>query len=237
MSALLGSVFLASLAGSVHCGAMCGAFACAARGAPSPLAAREIAYHFARLAAYLVLGAAFGAVGAGLDAAAPFGWMRPAAAVAGVLLVLWGVREIALLFGARVPVPAFPRTAQRAAEALLRRGGQRSATIRAALLGALAPLLPCGWLYAFAATAGSTASPVAGATVMAAFWAGTVPALVAVSYGLALVPRRAQRAVPVVVASAMIVIGALTIAGAFAPTRATAHHHGSARVADGRLAR
>jgi len=50
------------------------------------------------------------------------------------------------------------------------------------LLGMLNGLLPCGFVYVFAITAASTASPVYGALVMFIFGLSTIPALFSLGY-------------------------------------------------------
>ncbi|VAX40404.1 hypothetical protein MNBD_PLANCTO03-914, partial [hydrothermal vent metagenome] len=62
MSALIVSVFLASLLGSMHCAGMCGAFVAFAVGLDDPEAARKrvrlhMAYNAGRLTTYVTLGA------------------------------------------------------------------------------------------------------------------------------------------------------------------------------------
>ena len=85
---LLAGVLIASLLGSVHCGAMCSAFACLANGGTQ----RGAWYHGGRLVAYIVLGAAAGLVGAGLDTAGLIANVqRTAALVTSVALVVWGL--------------------------------------------------------------------------------------------------------------------------------------------------
>jgi uncharacterized protein len=54
-------------------------------------------------------------------------------------------------------------------------------TGRAAALGCVTALLPCGWLYGFVLAAAGTGSALRGALVLAAFWSGSVPVLVGVS--------------------------------------------------------
>jgi sulfite exporter TauE/SafE len=84
---------------------------------------------------------------------------------------------------------------------------------RALLLGLLTTLLPCGWLYAFVATAAGTGSAPAAMLVMGAFWLGTVPLLA----GLGLATQRAfgplRRHLPAVTAAALMIIGLLTMTG------------------------
>ena len=55
---------------------------------------------------------------------------------------------------------------------------------RAFLLGLSTTLVPCGWLYAFVATAAGTGGVVPALGVMLAFWTGTLPALVVGAFGL-----------------------------------------------------
>ena len=74
-------------------------------------------------------------------------------------------------------------------------------------LGLATPLLPCGWLYAFAAIAAGSASMAAGALVMAAFWLGTVPALVVASNGARLAFAKLGRLAPVIAGLAMMAVG------------------------------
>jgi len=51
-------------------------------------------------------------------------------------------------------------------------------------LGLSTTLVPCGWLYAFVATAAGTGSVISALTVMLVFWVGTLPALVTTGLGL-----------------------------------------------------
>ncbi len=229
MTALVLSAFGAALLGSGHCAAMCGAFACASADVSPDPAARfraSAAYHAARLVAYVALGAAAGALGANIDAVVAIrGIVRPAALVAGTALVVWGIGRLLALAGVRVPRLAAPGFARRIVADVLRRAAPRSAATRAALLGATAPLLPCGWLYAFVASAAATASPGTGALVMAGFWAGTVPALAAVTLGLHRLLGPARRVVPVATALALIAVGTMTVARAILPGPPATHVH------------
>src|SRR5690606_18807129 len=79
----------------------------------------------------------------------------------------------------KLPRIAWPYALQRALGVRLGSSGTSSLG-RAALLGVSTGLLPCGWLYAFALSAAATGSARDGALVMAAFWLGSVPALVGV---------------------------------------------------------
>ena len=229
MTLLLLSAFGAALLGSAHCAAMCGAMACASADVSAEPGERfraSSAYHGARLAAYMLLGAVAGAAGAGIDSTiAVQGIIRPAALIAGVVLILWGSLRAIELAGVRVPHWVTPEFARSLIAPALRGVAQRRPLTRALLLGAVSPLLPCGWLYAFVASAASTGAAFDGALVMGAFWAGTVPALAAVTLGLHRVLGPARRFVPLVTAIALVAVGSITVARALQPGNPPVHRH------------
>ncbi len=217
MIALVSSVLVASLLGSPHCAAMCGGFVCfyAGQSGERPLRAHA-AYHLGRLISYALLGALVGLAGRGLDVAGhAAGLHRTAAVAAGAMLVVWGGMQLARALGARLPhgaPPAFVRG--RFADAMRAVHAQPPA-VRAGTLGLATGLLPCGWLWAFLATAAGAGSAQAGVLVMAAFWLGTLPVLAGVGYTAQRAFGPLQRALPVVAASVMLVLGLLTLAGKF----------------------
>lgn len=223
MEAALG-IFLASLAGSPHCAAMCGpflAFAAASdevRGAGHRRIPAMFAYHGGRLAAYLVVGIVAGTLGAGVERlGALAGVGRGAAIVAGALMVAWGLNTVLALRGWRLGASHGPAILQRALGGVVRRVGDLPPLSRAGLTGLATALLPCGWLYAFAAAAGGTASPLRAALVMAIFWTGTLPVMVALGAGLQRVAGPLRAKLPLVTASAVVVIGLLSITGRLRP--------------------
>lgn len=175
---LLAGVLLASLLGSVHCGAMCSAFACLANGG----AQRGVWYHGGRLLAYVTLGVAAGVVGAGLDRAGLIANVqRTAALVTSVALIAWGLLQLRLAMRARrfAGASQWGGTLAR----LVSRTAAWDPRARAAAIGLTTALLPCGWLWAFIATAMGTGAPLRAAAVMSVFWVGTVPMLAAVAAG------------------------------------------------------
>ena len=233
MTALVLSALGAAFLGSGHCASMCGAFACAAadvsREFPAKLRA-SAAYHLARLVAYASLGAIAGLLGANVDSTLAIrGFIRPAALIGGSLLVVWGMARLLGAFGVPMPRVRAPRFMSSVTARLLHSAAHRSATTRAMWLGALAPLLPCGWLYAFVASAGATGSGATGALVMIGFWGGTVPALAAVTLGLHRMLGPARRYVPLATALALIAVGSMTVVRAVrADATLAAHEHGFA---------
>jgi len=231
MTALLVSVLVASVLGSLHCAAMCGGLVCAVS-VPGRALASQAAWHAGRGAAYVVLGLAAGLLGRGLEQAlAPWGLGRAAAVLAGVLLVVWGVGSLASALGWRRGAPVSVSPFARPLGAALRAVRDWPPVVRGLAMGSLTGLLPCGWLWAFVASAAGTGAPLRGALVMAAFWLGTLPLLAALGFaaGRALSPLR-QR-LPVLTASAMVVVGLLTVAGRFQPHRMAHSAHAAPGVA------
>lgn len=221
MTALIGAVFIASLLGSLHCAGMCGAFATIAVTTPTVegravyrQARLHIAYNAGRLLTYSLLGAAAGVVGAGLElGGATIGIQRSAAVAAGVMMVMFGVVAVLRLRGVRLPQVPMPASWR----AIVSRGHRAAAGLspmwRASIIGLLTTLLPCGWLYAFAITAAGTASPLWGAVTMAAFWAGTLPVLVAVGAGVQRLAGPLRRQIPAITSVALVAVGVYTIVG------------------------
>lgn len=218
MTSIGTAVFVASLTGSLHCAGMCGGLVAVYAGGPSSSPARRwaghLAYNLGRLAAYAALGAAAGAAGRALDLAGSLaGIGRAAEIVAGTLIALWGAHALALARGLRVPslaAPGWLRGRFGRGLALLE---NRPPAQRAAALGLLSALLPCGWLYAFVVAAAGTGGPIAGALLMTVFWAGTVPALAGVGAAIQSLTGPLRRHVPTACAVALIVVGLLAVAG------------------------
>jgi sulfite exporter TauE/SafE len=164
VQALSGSLALFSfgLVGSLHCLGMCGPLSSLMANDAKPRQALAL-YHAGRLTAYSVLGAALALLGSPLRLALPWPWAP----------LLWSLPL--LLFALR------PVTAPAWMAALHRQAWTRTlawpASRRAIALGLLTPLLPCGLLYAAAASALAAPSPAAAAGWMAAFALGSAPGL------------------------------------------------------------
>lgn len=224
MSQLL-SVAVASLLGSLHCAGMCGGLigfysAQPAQGAgrARPWAAHA-AYHLTRGAAYAALGALAGQLGAGLDQAARgAGLGQLGALLAGGVLIVWAAlswprgahgKPLQLRRGAAAP-GRWQRLEARFVQ-LARVARDRPPLVRAALLGLSAALLPCGWLYAFVVLAAGSGSPAAGALSMLAFWAGTVPLLLALGVSLQRWTPRLRAQLPRLSALLLLLLGAYQV--------------------------
>ncbi len=210
-------VLSASLLGSVHCAGMCGSFVCfyatGGDGRQGGTAA-HVAYNMGRLVSYVVLGLLAGALGAGVDrVGALVGLSRGAAIIAGALMVGWGVRTLLAEGGIRLPRLEGLPPGRNPLGALLSRVRGRSPVVRAAATGLLTTLLPCGWLYAFVFAAAGTGHPLPAAAMMTLFWAGTLPIMLAVGYGAQRLTGAFRARLPLVTATAVVVMGVLSIAG------------------------
>ncbi len=223
--ALLGAVLVASLLGSPHCAGMCGGLVLFAIGSVDeklsgerrPRLPMHLAYHGGRAASYATLGALAAILGSALDLGATYaGFQRPAAILAGVGIALVGFVGLARVAGFRLPHLPVPKRWTGVAERAHRAAFRFSGVQRAGLVGLLTPMLPCGWLYAFALTAAGTAHPLAGAAVMIAFWLGTLPVLTAVGAGLQFLTGPLRRHLPIAASLLFIVAGVLTAAGRIA---------------------
>lgn len=213
-------ILVASLVGSVHCAGMCGGFVCFYTGTNSGTDATALRahamYNVGRLTSYLLLGAIAGAIGAGVSTlGALAGLQHTAAIVAGALMVGWAVSTIAAQRGIRLGSMRAPESWQRAMGRVLHAVREQPMATRAWMTGLLTTMLPCGWLYVFVATAGGTGSVRAGVMTMAIFWAGTVPALLAVGLGAQRLFGPLRKRLPMLSATIVLVMGLLSISGRF----------------------
>ncbi|MCC6675833.1 MAG: sulfite exporter TauE/SafE family protein [Phycisphaerales bacterium] len=219
MTALIAAVFAASLLGSLHCAGMCGAFLAFAvtTDDKTDMRARarlNAAYNLGRLITYAILGAISGAVGAAVDlGGAALGVQRTAAALAGSMMIVVGMIAVARAAGFRLPHAPLP-TGLRSLVSQGHRAAMNLPPIsRAASIGLLTTLLPCGWLYAFAITAAGTASPIKGALTMAVFWLGTLPIMIGLGVSLQSLTGALRRRLPLVTSLLIVVVGLFTVAG------------------------
>jgi len=224
--ALAGSVLVTSLIGSPHCAGMCGGFVGFYAGQGRVRVWPHVAYNLGRLVSYTVLGAIAGAAGAGIEhAGATVGVGRAAAIAAGVLMMTWGTLNLLGALGVSLRrTPSRPSPMHRTISAALARVQAQPPAVRAATIGLLSTLLPCGWLYAFVAVAAGTGAPLSGAMVMATFWVGTLPVMTGVAVVARTLLGGLARRLPVVAAIVMIALGMLTLAGRMTPHLHAGHH-------------
>lgn len=217
-SGLALSLFLAGLGGSaLHCAGMCGPFVLGqvmsdagkvgpgrSYGAWRRLAgAALLPYHLGRMITYTALGAVAGAATALFASTVGFGWLS------GLLLLFGAIFMLTQAFGLAIGL-AMPQAAviERLAAPLV---ASTHPPARFAL-GLVLGFLPCGLIYGALGAAAGTGSPVEGGLAMAAFSLGTMPALVAIGWGGALLRRRFQYGARWFAAPLLVVSSALMIA-------------------------
>lgn len=220
MTAALGilvTVLIASLLGSLHCAGMCGGLVLFAVGADGQLRKQtrlHTAYHAGRGLAYTALGLAAGAIGAATDIGTRLNsGVRTSAIIAGVLMVLLGVGALAQNLGLIGKIIKPPKALEKTAQAAHRRAFGLKPLHRAAAVGLLTPLLPCGWLYAFVVVAAGTGSPLFGAAVMASFWMGTLPLMGLLGLGLQKLTGPLRERLPALTSIIVITLGVMTALG------------------------
>lgn len=240
METLFTSVLIASLVGSPHCVGMCGplvAVAMREKDGQGAGALGHLGYHGGRLLSYVLLGLAAGALGGSLNLGGSLlGFQRIAVTASALFLIGFGLHQL-LKFWAPArrflpkPKPGKgPSVLSRIYFTLNRRLGSVRPTTRASALGLLSALLPCGWLYAFAAVAAGTGSAPLGALAMGAFWLGTVPLLGAFGLGVKRLLGPLERHLPIATALVLVCTGLLVLSGriqASPPNLAEAASEGS----------
>lgn len=170
-----------------HCIAMCGPLVSTvlcteqSAGGARPFAATLARYHAGRIASYALLGAGIGALGAIVPGGpSTVTWQALLAFLAAATLAWIGLGQLGWLPGARMPFAArISRTVARA----FGRGVLARRAPREFGLGVANGFLPCGPVYTVAVAALVAGSAARGAFALAVFGLGTVPVLVAFSFG------------------------------------------------------
>ena len=195
------ALFTLGVLGTGHCIGMCGPLVVALPGQTGRFSAHW-AYHAGRLITYAIIGGSLGAAGSGLISLAalvgrdPLIWMVRVQAcmglLAGFLLLFFGLSRLGFVSEPRwlaiaVPtrIPGWQRLMSRAAD-------QRS-NLDLFLMGLMLGGLPCGLSYAAFAKALSSAQVLSGAAMALLFGLGTLPGLLAVGAGAALLFNRFRR--------------------------------------------
>ncbi|MBC8097717.1 MAG: sulfite exporter TauE/SafE family protein [Akkermansiaceae bacterium] len=176
------TAFVLGLFGSLHCAGMCGPLAMAlpvTGGSTVAFATGRAAYNLGRVLTYCGLGLVFGLIGRSLLFAGIQRWVSIALGVM-LLVGLFSSRKLAVW----KPVTSLVGWLKIRMAAMLRQRSFASLT----LLGALNGLLPCGLVYVAGAGATATSDVLSGAAYMAAFGAGTVPMMLAISLSGKLIP-------------------------------------------------
>lgn len=206
---LLSVITIAFLGSFGHCIGMCGGIVIAYSSTRVDAgwnrwrqAAAHLAYSLGRTMTYTMLGFVFGYLGG----VTTFSNVANGSllVVAGVAMVLAGLSlDGRIRFLSRFSSPlAGSRLFGRAFGALL----QENSLTSLFLLGVLNGFLPCGFVYFFAITAASTASPVWGGLVMLVFGLSTIPALFSLGFFVALFQKSRLRGVMIRLASGAVIL-------------------------------
>ena len=186
-SLTIGAAFLLGLLASGHCLLMCGGISAAlgiatGKGTSGlPRSALLIGYQVGRVVSYTLAGLLIGSVGGALVALLDIDTvrvaLRSASAFALMLaaLVMLGVWRDP---GSRLGRHLWPRLAP-----LGRRLLPVTTLPRAIAFGAVWGWMPCGFVYTILLVAALAAQPLVSAATMAAFGLGTLPAMLAASWG------------------------------------------------------
>jgi len=198
-----------------HCIGMCGGIVLAYSTIKIEPASSKVSktvahllYNFGRVLTYTILGALFGAIGG----VATFsntanGTLLIIAGIAMILagLSLMGKIKFLTLIEHSISSSNFYK---KSFQAILHSKSNASFFI----LGMLNGLLPCGFVYFFAITAASTASPLYGALVMFIFGISTIPAMFSLGFLSSLASATSFRNMMMSLSSvAVILYGAFTI--------------------------
>jgi uncharacterized protein len=214
-------MFMLGLLGTGHCVGMCGPLIFAFPGRTGRFMSHAW-YHLGRVATYVAVGAALGGVGAllagltGLKTQSGVAslqiWLRCLAAALlaalGLVRLEW-VREprwFERLNPGRIP------GLQRALSAAPDSRGQAVFFPLGLLLG----FLPCRLSYGAFAQALGTGSAVAGALLVLAFAAGTLPGLLLLGTGISAVVRRYRRPSDVIAGILMLIMAGMLVRKALA---------------------
>jgi sulfite exporter TauE/SafE len=192
-------MFLLGLLGTGHCLGMCGPLVLAIPASSGRLLP-QLTYNLGRIVTYTVVGAALGALGAGLTALAPgesgeamvdLGRVQAIVTlVASVLMLTLGLARLGV-----IPEPGFmsiasPTRVPGLARVLDRARAPHGASAANLVFGLLMGLLPCGMSYGAFARALAADGAAHGALLALAFGIGTFPGLLILGTAASRLVRR-----------------------------------------------
>jgi len=212
---IISIITIAFLGSFGHCIGMCGGIVIAYSSTKidqqwnkSQQSFAHILYSFGRILTYAILGAIFGYLGGVAifsNTANGILWL-----IAGTVMLLTGLSLLGKLKFLTLIEHSFSSSSwyQKNFKSLL-----KSQTFFSFfLLGMLNGLLPCGFVYFFAITAASTASPFYGALVMIIFGLSTIPALFSLGFFVGLFKQTKLRNIMIKLAAISVILyGGYTI--------------------------
>lgn len=212
----LSAALLAGLLGSAHCLGMCAGISglFAVNSSVATLRTQlptALTYNLGRVASYALLGLIVGSFGSVIVRASP-GIASSVRFLSGIIIILVGLK---VAFDLRLlnPIERMGGTLWSRIAPAAKRLVPVTSLPRALGLGLIWGWLPCGLVYSVLLLAATTAAPIDGATIMAAFGIGTMPAMIMTGLGAAqmsqLMRRRGTR---LGFGLLIVVLGLLTVA-------------------------
>jgi sulfite exporter TauE/SafE len=191
------AMFILGVLGTGHCLGMCGplivAFPMRSGGIGS-----HLCYHGGRIATYVAVGSALGAVGAGVTRAAGVGgdpvvWMVRIqvgfSLAAALFLFHFGLTRVGIFGEPRWMAMATPSRIP-GFQRIIGAAAAKKKAVRLILVGLMMGFLPCGLSFAAFARALASGSPLSGGLLVLFFGMGTLPGLVLLGTGAAGIIRR-----------------------------------------------
>lgn len=237
---LLAAAATVGVAGAAHCLVMCGGIAAAGGaqlgqgGAYGQRALAGLGFNLGRVACYVALGAAAGAIIGATAGRFPAGPLTAGLRIAAALLMA-GLGLSLLLRRDLLGLERLGGRLWRRLRPLAGRALRLPPQLRFTALGALWGFLPCGLVYSALALAATAGSAAGAALTMLAFGLGTLPAMLAATWlGTSLLRRWSGARTRTAAGLLMLLFAAWTAAGPLphllaagpdAPVGASPHHH------------
>jgi len=203
------TAFLLGLMGSLHCIGMCGPIAFMLpldRDNRFKMSVQVMIYHIGRMAAYALLGLAFGFFGKGLYV---FGAQQYLSIGIGILMILAMVIPQKKLNAFRISKPVYRLISglkSSLGTLLKKRTADTFVTI-----GFLNGFLPCGLVYMALFASIAMASPLEGSIYMILFGLGTVPLMTSAAFLGKLLKTPAKKRIRQLIPIFVILVGVLFI--------------------------
>lgn len=212
---IISIISIAFLGSFGHCIGMCGGIVLAyssikiePKSSKVSQSVAHLLYSFGRVFTYSILGAIFGALGGVVTFSNTANGML--LIVAGIAMVLAGLSLMGKIKFLTLIEHSFSSSSTY--KSTFKKILNSKSNFSFFLLGMLNGLLPCGFVYFFAITAASTASPFYGALVMAIFGLSTIPAMFGLGFLTSLSSATSFRNMMMSLSSfAVIIYGSYTI--------------------------
>jgi sulfite exporter TauE/SafE len=179
---MLTTAFILGLAGSLHCVGMCSPLAYAVTARGGTIITSKVIYNAGRILMYCILGAGVSTVGAML----PTVFQYAISIMLGLTLLIIGITRSNFKTPVLLPFLRLSNFLKSQFSNFLRSKKYTSVF----MLGILNGLLPCGLTFLALTSCITLANPVGGFVFMAAFGAGTLPAMLGLIFIIPMLTKR-----------------------------------------------